>query len=157
MSYLGYPVAPWSTSARGAWVIPLMRLIPTTTMNISTRSACSGTSGFYERPFFGAEDACRPTTLRLLFLRPFIPLFVRNFSLYWRNKMVDWASIQALKDLRHTVQVMDRASKKIFAAKKAALKGDPADTFITDSPLVQSDGQDIMTIMRACLNLRCID
>lgn len=118
------------------------------------RSECLGTADICARPFLGAEMQCahRQTTLRLLFLRPFIPFFVRNFSLYWRNKMVDWAPIQALKDLRRIVQVMDDASQKIFAAKKAALKGDLTDVVVMpDSPPIETHGQDIMTIMRTCL------
>ncbi|KAL4072764.1 cytochrome P450 [Scleroderma yunnanense] len=88
------------------------------------------------------------TTLRLLFLRPFIPFFVRNFSSYWRNKMVDWAPIQALKDLRRTVQVMDDASREIFSAKKAALAEMHTDEEpISDTPAVKTHGQDIMSIM----------
>lgn len=101
-----------------------------------------------ENEYIHAVRMLGQTTLRLLFLRPFIPFFVRNFSLYWRNKMVDWAPIQALKDLRRIVQVMDDASQKIFAAKKAALKGDLTDVVVMpDSPPIETHGQDIMTIM----------
>jgi len=70
--------------------------------------------------------------------------------------MVDWAPIQALKDLRRIVQVMDNASKRIFTAKKAALREDFTDVaFMPDSPPIETNGQDIMSIMRACLRLRC--
>lgn len=31
-----------------------------------------------------------PTALRLILIRPFVPFFVRNFSLQWRNRIMDW-------------------------------------------------------------------
>lgn len=86
----------------------------------------------------------RPTTLRLIFLRPFIPMIVRRFSLYWRNKMMDWMPSDALKNLRHVVNVMDTASKKIFAEKRAALENEG---FIGIAGN-RMQGKDIMSIMR---------
>lgn len=58
------------------------------------------------------------TALRALVIRPFIPMIVRNFSLYWRNKMVDWSPISALRELRDLSQVLDRCALNVFNEKK---------------------------------------
>ncbi|KAF9243490.1 cytochrome P450 [Melanogaster broomeanus] len=69
-----------------------------------------------ESEYLDAIRVLAPSTLRLILLRPFIPFIVRNFSLYWRYKIMDWAPIEALQEL------MDLTSKKIFAEKKAAME-----------------------------------
>lgn len=58
------------------------------------------------------------TALRALVIRPFIPMIVRNFSLYWRNKMVDWSPISALRELRELSHVLDRCALNVFNEKK---------------------------------------
>lgn len=45
-------------------------------------------------------------------------MIVRNFSLYWRNKMVDWSPISALRELRELSQVLDRCALNVFNEKK---------------------------------------
>ncbi|KIK99980.1 hypothetical protein PAXRUDRAFT_30155 [Paxillus rubicundulus Ve08.2h10] len=87
-----------------------------------------------------------PSSIRLLLLRPFIPFIVRNFSLYWRNKIMDWAPIEALKNLRHVVQVMDSTSKKLFADKKAIMEG-RSEPDGPGSLAARMKGKDIMSIM----------
>ncbi|KAI9461563.1 cytochrome P450 [Lactarius psammicola] len=101
--------------------------------------------------FAEAIRSLAPTALKLIFLRPFIPFIVRNIPLYWRNKLVDWLPIKALRDLRRIVQVMDEASKAIFSEKKADLEEGPT----VGKRTTKSDGnlgdhmkrKDIMTIL----------
>ncbi|KAF8523309.1 cytochrome P450, partial [Hysterangium stoloniferum] len=62
-----------------------------------------------------------PTTLPLILFRPFIPAVVQNFSLYWRNKIINWAPILALRDVRKIVEIMDKASKYILTEKRTDL------------------------------------
>jgi len=84
---------------------------------------------------------------------------MRNFSLYWRKKMVDWLTISwlptqtmgDLRELRRIVEIMDSASRTIFQEKKAALEL-PSPTLL--QPIEASAGargKDIMSIMRAYL------
>jgi hypothetical protein len=87
-----------------------------------------------------------PSTLRLLMVRPLIPFVVRNFSTYWCNKMIDWAPLEALRDLRRVVQVMDATSKNIFAEKKATMVGRAAPEGL-GSLRSRIKGKDIMSIM----------
>ncbi|KAF7969084.1 hypothetical protein HWV62_28328 [Athelia sp. TMB] len=89
-------------------------------------------------------DAVRrltPTVLKLVWLRPLIPFVIRNFSLFWRNKLVDWLPITPLKEMRSITDVMYRTSRRIFEEKKAEL-----------GPVLEhekgSRGKDIMSIMR---------
>lgn len=80
-------------------------------------------------------------------VRPLVPFIVRNFSLYWRNNLVDWAPLPALRDLRRVIQVMDVTSKRIFAEKKAILEG-RAEPEGPGSLRSRMKGKDIMSIMR---------
>lgn len=57
---------------------------------------------------------------------------------------MDWMPSDALKNLRHVVNVMDIASKKIFAEKRAALENEG---FIGIAGN-RMQGKDIMSIMR---------
>jgi hypothetical protein len=58
--------------------------------------------------------------------------------------MMDWTPSDALKNIRHVINVMDTASKNIFAEKKAALEnGD-----FVGSATSRMKGKDIMSIMR---------
>ncbi|KAF9223682.1 cytochrome P450 [Gyrodon lividus] len=99
-----------------------------------------------ENEYLEAIRMLAPSTLRLLMLRPFIPPVVRNFSLYWRNKIMDWAPIEALKNLRHVIKVMDSTSKKLFAEKKATLEG-RSEPDGPGSLAARMKGKDIMSIM----------
>lgn len=80
-------------------------------------------------------------------LRPFVPFVIRNFSLFWRNKLVDWLPIKPLKELRQITKIMYATSKRIFEEKKAAMA--------TSLPHESEAGwnsharKDIMSIMRA--------
>ncbi|TBU25938.1 cytochrome P450 [Dichomitus squalens] len=60
--------------------------------------------------------------LKVLVLRPFIPMAVRNFSLYWRNKMVDWLPWPALREMRELSRTLDRCARNVFHEKKDELE-----------------------------------
>ncbi|EPQ57612.1 cytochrome P450 [Gloeophyllum trabeum ATCC 11539] len=53
-----------------------------------------------------------PSALRLIFIRPFVPLFLRTRF-----------PLKAFQDLRGVVRAMDEASRRIFREKKARLAG----------------------------------
>ncbi|KAF8522334.1 cytochrome P450 [Gautieria morchelliformis] len=78
-----------------------------------------------------------PTTLRLILFRPFIPVVVRNFSLYWRNKIMDWAPVPALRELRRIVGIMDSASKQILSETKNQIRKPGGLTLTRDHRLKQ--------------------
>ncbi|KAH0833223.1 cytochrome P450 [Lanmaoa asiatica] len=99
-----------------------------------------------ENEYLEAIRNLAPSTLRLLMIRPLIPFVVRNFSLYWRNKMMDWAPLEALRDIRRVVQVMDETSKRVFAEKKAIMEG-RAEPEGPGSLRSRMKGKDIMSIM----------
>ncbi|KAI1794444.1 cytochrome P450 [Ganoderma leucocontextum] len=67
------------------------------------------------------------TALRVLVLRPFIPMVVKNFSLYWRNKMVDWLPLPALRELRELSRILDRCAWNVFHEKKDELENGMSD------------------------------
>lgn len=60
--------------------------------------------------------------------------------------MMDWSPSDALKNLRHVVDVMDTASKNIFAKKKATLEDEGSD----GTAVNRMKGKDIMSIMCQC-------
>ena len=60
---------------------------------------------------------------------------------------MDWAPLDALRDLRRVVRVMDTTSKKIFAEKKAIMQGRAAPEGF-GSLGSRMKGRDIMSIMR---------
>lgn len=94
-----------------------------------------------------------PTGLRIILLRPFVPLVMRNFSLYWRNKLVDWLPIKPLKELQRIVGVMDTAGRRIFAAKKSAMgQTNGHDLSLEGNLRERMKGKDIMSIMRQYLD-----
>ncbi|KAI0760300.1 cytochrome P450 [Fomes fomentarius] len=69
-------------------------------------------------------DAIRdisPIALKVLFLRPFVPMIVSNFSPYWRNKLVDWLPFRGLKELRDISSILERSARNIIAEKQADL------------------------------------
>lgn len=57
---------------------------------------------------------------------------------------MDWVPGDALKDLRHVVNVMDTTSKKIFTEKRAALENEGFVGIAGN----RMQGKDIMSIMR---------
>ncbi|PIL23347.1 cytochrome P450 [Ganoderma sinense ZZ0214-1] len=69
------------------------------------------------------------TALRALVVRPFIPMLVRNFSLYWRNKMVDWAPVSALRELRELSRILDRCARNVFHENKDTLENGIAEDY----------------------------
>jgi hypothetical protein len=79
---------------------------------------------------------------------------MRNFSPYWRMKLVDWITapwipteiMKDVREVRRIIEVMDRGSKKAFAEKKAALE-DSATSF-------SSQRKDMMNIMRQFSSVR---
>jgi len=62
--------------------------------------------------------------------------------------MMDWTPSDALKNLRHVVNVMDTASKSIFAQKRAVLENEGS----VASAVNHVKGKDIMSIMRQCFS-----
>ncbi|KAI8976575.1 cytochrome P450 [Trametes punicea] len=60
--------------------------------------------------------------LKVLLLRPLMPWIVRNIPLYWRNKLVDWLPLPALRELRDMAWLMERSATDIFFAKKAEVE-----------------------------------
>ena len=57
--------------------------------------------------------------------------------------MMDWTPSDALRNLRHVVNVMDTASKNIFAEKKATLENEG----FVGSAVNRMKGKDMMSIM----------
>lgn len=86
--------------------------------------------------------------MKLIFLRPLVPAIVKNFSLYWLNKLVDWLPIKPLKELRVLSEVMESTSRKIFEEKKAH-SGKVVDFSSEGSSEGHVDvkGKDIMSIL----------
>nr|BAK09473.1 cytochrome P450 [Postia placenta] len=83
-----------------------------------------------------------PTALRLILIRPFVPFFVRNFSLQWRNRIMDW----------YPSSLMHRTCKGIYADKKSAIEGTLVDGSLKlNEPQgatgFRSRGRDIMSIL----------
>jgi hypothetical protein len=91
-----------------------------------------------------------PTVLRLILFRPFIPVVVQNVSLYWRNKIIDWAPIPALRDLREIVKIMHKGSKDILAEKR----GDLVRGGKTGGFSARTKGKDTLSIMCEIISLR---
>lgn len=49
-------------------------------------------------------------------------MIVRNFSRYWRNKMVDWAPFPALREVRDISYLLHASAKRIIKEKKHELE-----------------------------------
>ncbi|TBU25891.1 hypothetical protein BD311DRAFT_763518 [Dichomitus squalens] len=61
--------------------------------------------------------------MRLRSLRPFIPVIVRNLSRFWRNKLVDWLPVPALRDMRDISYVSHCASaRRTIEEKKVEME-----------------------------------
>ncbi|OCH90422.1 cytochrome P450 [Obba rivulosa] len=93
-----------------------------------------------------------PTALSIILLRPFIPFFVRYFSLHWRNMFVEWLPIPQLRELRRIVRIMDTVSRQIFSEKRATMLGHTNGSSGTTSDGggdlgERMRGKDIMSIM----------
>lgn len=88
-----------------------------------------------------------PMISRFLYFRPSVATVMRNFSPYWRTKLVDWITapwipteiMKDVREMRRIIEIMDRGSKKAFAEKKAALE--------TSATSFSSQGKDMMDIM----------
>lgn len=88
-----------------------------------------------------------PLISRFLYFRPSVAAVMRNFSPYWRTKLVDWITapwipteiMKDVREIRRITEIMDRGSKKAFAEKKAALE--------TSASSFSSQGRDMMDIM----------
>ncbi|KAG0694815.1 cytochrome P450 [Suillus ampliporus] len=120
---------------------------------------CEGVLGYHSAALdTGREDEYTkslrmigPSISKTMLFRPFVPIFVRNLSLYWRKKIVDWLTISWLptqtmrdfRELRRVVEIIDSASRSIFQEKKAALEI-PSQSYDTSGA---TRGKDIMSIM----------
>ncbi|KAG2146016.1 cytochrome P450 [Suillus bovinus] len=125
---------------------------------------CEGVLGYHSAALDTRKEDEYTDALRMLsssitkslIFRPFVPMVVRKFSLYWRKKIADWLTMswwptenmRNLRELRHIVEIMDSASRAIFQEKKAALQPQ------LPSPLQQAHdtsggtrGKDMMSIM----------
>ncbi|KAI9065301.1 cytochrome P450 [Trametes sanguinea] len=72
--------------------------------------------------YVNAISNVQHVAIRALLLRPFVPWVVRNLSLYWRNKLVDWSPFPALRELREMSRLMDTSARKMFLMKKAEVE-----------------------------------
>ncbi|KAG1751445.1 cytochrome P450, partial [Suillus paluster] len=100
-----------------------------------------------------------PLISKLVYLRPYVPMVLRNFSPYWSRKLVDWLTapwiptemMRDVREMRRILEVMDSGSKKVFAEKKAALETSatlsPAGANHEVGHLKPSRGKDMMNIM----------
>ncbi|KIK38713.1 hypothetical protein CY34DRAFT_90524 [Suillus luteus UH-Slu-Lm8-n1] len=96
-----------------------------------------------------------PLISRFLYFRPSVATVMRNFSPYWRMKLVDWITapwipteiMKDVREMRRITEVMDHGSKKAFTEKKAALE-DSATSF-------SSQGNDMMNIMLKANSASC--
>ncbi|RPD61378.1 cytochrome P450 [Lentinus tigrinus ALCF2SS1-6] len=86
-----------------------------------------------------AIRAVAHTGLKVFFLRPLVPMAMRNLSRYWRNKLVDWLPFPALRELREISYVLDSSARKVFLERKAAMQDE------VDSDI--GSRRDLMTIM----------
>ncbi|KAI0057347.1 cytochrome P450 [Artomyces pyxidatus] len=91
-----------------------------------------------------AVRSLAPTFLKIMLLRPLIPVVVRNFSLYWRNKIVDWAPIKPLREMRRLVGVMESSCRNILEEKRRELAS--LDTYKGHGGARTKD-KDIMSIL----------
>ncbi|KAG2078937.1 cytochrome P450 [Suillus decipiens] len=99
---------------------------------------CEGMLGYHsaaldtehEDEYTDAIRMLSPSISKTVFFRPLVPIVMRNFSLYWRKKIVDWLTISWLptqtmrnfRELRRVVEIMDSSSKAILQEKKAVLQ-----------------------------------
>ena len=67
-----------------------------------------------------------PVGMKLRFVRPFVPVFVRNLSQYWRNKLVDWLPVPGLREMREISYSLHRIAARMIEEKKDELERDGA-------------------------------
>ncbi|OJA08679.1 hypothetical protein AZE42_01173 [Rhizopogon vesiculosus] len=121
---------------------------------------CEGILGYHSNAMDTGNNNEYIEALRMLgpfigktmFFRSLVPIVMRNLSLYWRKKILDWITLswlptetmKNLRELRRIVEVMDSASRTIFEEKKVALN----QPFPTPSQSSwETRGRDIMSIM----------
>ncbi|KAI0355985.1 cytochrome P450 [Trametes cingulata] len=75
-------------------------------------------AGEYTRVLCGLQHV----GLRIFFLRPLVPWVVRNVPLFWRNKLVDYLPLPALRELREMSHIMRRSAMEILRRKKEEVK-----------------------------------
>ncbi|TBU25896.1 cytochrome P450 [Dichomitus squalens] len=68
--------------------------------------------------YANAIRSINPVGMKLRFVRPFVPVFVRNFSQYWRKKMVDWLPVPGLRDMREISYSLHKTAGRIIQEKK---------------------------------------
>lgn len=94
----------------------------------------------------------RPAALRLVLLRPFIPLLLRTFPLTFLTFLADNLPLAPLKELRRITIVMDEMSRRIFSGKKEVLAGIIAvgdeEGNVKGDLGARMQGKDIMSTMR---------
>ncbi|KAG1734666.1 cytochrome P450 [Suillus paluster] len=124
---------------------------------------CEGVLGYHSAALdTGSEDEyikslrmIGPSISKTMLFRPLVPIFVRNLSLFWRKKIVDWLTINWLptqtmrdfRELRRVVEIMDSASRSIFQEKKTALETPSPITSQSHDTSGETRGKDIMSIM----------
>ncbi|TBU48058.1 cytochrome P450 [Dichomitus squalens] len=75
--------------------------------------------------YIGYANAIRsinPVGMKLRSLRPFIPMIVRNISRFWRNKLVDWLPVPALRDMRDISYVLHASARRMIEEKKVEME-----------------------------------
>lgn len=75
----------------------------------------------------------------MYYLRPLVPMVMRNLSRYWGNKLVDWLPFPALRELREISYVLDNSARRVILERKAAMQDE------LDHDVGKGD---LMTIMR---------
>ncbi|KAG1829189.1 cytochrome P450 [Suillus variegatus] len=126
---------------------------------------CEGVLGYHsaaletgnEDEYTNALRMLGPSIAKTLIFRPIIPIVMRNCSLYWRKKILDWLTIswlptqimRNLRELRQIVEIMDSASRAIFQEKKAALQLQLPSPLLSQAhdKLGGTAGKDMMSIM----------
>ncbi|KAG2036047.1 cytochrome P450 [Suillus americanus] len=123
---------------------------------------CEGVLGYHsaaldarnEDEYTDALRMLSPSITKTMIFRPFVPVVMRNCSLYWGKKIVDWLTISWLptqtmknfRELRRIVEIMDSASRAILQDKKAALQL-PSPLLQTHDTSGETRGKDVMSIM----------
>ncbi|KAG1734665.1 cytochrome P450 [Suillus paluster] len=124
---------------------------------------CEGVLGYHsgsldtgnENEYTEALRMLGPSITKNMIFGPFVPAFLRTFSLYWLKKIAEWLTISWLptqtmrdfRELRRIVEVMDLASRSIFQEKKAALEIPSAIPSQSHDTSGGTRGKDIMSIM----------
>ncbi|KAG1818048.1 cytochrome P450 [Suillus subaureus] len=118
-------------------------------------SVCQAIIGYPSNTLEATENDEYPEALRMIgplisrfiYFRPSVAIVMRNFSPYWRTKLLDWITapwiptetMKDVREMRRVVEIMDRGSKKAFAEKKATLE--------TSDTSSSGQGKNMMDIM----------